>query len=277
MNDQKYSEGFNKLRKNSDQQISEFENIKKALGFEDDTAVCIITMVSHVDELYATFIREAENKNIRLTYMISRAIFETILNVNYMMASGEKEFSRARMHAIQKRFRTKNKKLESVTGLKDVAAQGDLELLNYVETFISLQEYTSKSGKEITHWTKENLIDRLRTIYKFFGSKASTPLEIYMWTYYDNSSEILHGTMYGASYSLGVTSIRPTLEDVERIPRIIRRDLLFLTFCMMLCVRSLIFAVYKKFDLLDKFLESEMLIEDAKKWMKDNFLENLDN
>src|SRR5688500_10920835 len=57
-----------------------------------------------------------------------------------------------------------------------------------------LQEYTSKTGREITSWTPETVKERLEAIDRRFGRDTARGL-IFGILIYRHASEIAHGTL----------------------------------------------------------------------------------
>lgn len=69
----------------------------------------------------------------------------------------------------------------------------------------ALREFTTKSGKERTEWTEENVTERLNVIASVHGEKAGTALHCCIFAVYRHASDILHGTLFGSLFSLGLT------------------------------------------------------------------------
>src|SRR5690606_37509589 len=65
-----------------------------------------------------------------------------------------------------------------------------------------LREFTSRSGREITAWTPENVHQRLEVIQRHFGEDTVRELAFGLLLY-RHASEIAHGTLYGALFSWG--------------------------------------------------------------------------
>lgn len=141
-------------------------------------------------------------------FSISRSIVEAVINSSYLLASEETEAGKARRHALQKSYRELNRKgtfgeLEISLKFQEVPSPLEIPGLE-----AALSEFTSKRGRELG-WINISVKERLAVIRKRFGSKVHAILSGAYFAIYSNSSEILHGTFYGAMFFFGLT--QPTL------------------------------------------------------------------
>jgi hypothetical protein len=82
-----------------------------------------------------------------------------------------------------------------------------------------LGKFTGKKGGEKPNWTKVSLYERIQFIKK---SVDSFPIEIYLLTmnrFYEDASEVIHGTLYGALFHTGMFwGVKESVEEtVERL------------------------------------------------------------
>ncbi|MBV1838456.1 hypothetical protein KUA11_14725 [Acetobacter estunensis] len=91
-----------------------------------------------------------------------------------------------------------------------------------------MDEFTSKSGREIASWTPENVYARLKVIYLQFGDSITRGL-VFGMLLYRHASEIAHGTLYGILYSWGAMEINRspnTPDDIAMFRRLELRHIL---------------------------------------------------
>lgn len=130
---------------------------------------------------------------------IARSICEASINVAYIAAAGSEACSRAKRHALQKAYRGLNREAE-MGGFRIAVMRKDAPELSAVpEVEEALREFTRKGGREITEWTPDNLSQRIELIRKRFGDVA-LPFAVAVVSVYRHSSELLHGTYFGAYY-----------------------------------------------------------------------------
>ena len=67
-----------------------------------------------------------------------------------------------------------------------------------------LSEFTSKKGREL-NWISDSVEQRIEFIEASFSPKVGASLRSSFYINYRESSEILHGSLYGVLFFLGVT------------------------------------------------------------------------
>ena len=140
---------------------------------------------------------------LRDAYVIARVIYETSVNACFLLTEPEKLSERASTHAKQKALRNLVRAIELAgTSIFEFKAQGAEELLGNPTHQDWLKEFTSKSGREITAWTPENVQQRLEAVYVKFGHEQTRGLAFGLLMY-RNASEIAHGTLFGTLFSWG--------------------------------------------------------------------------
>jgi len=145
----------------------------------------------------------ARNEKVRDCYVLGRVLYETLVNALFMLAQGYSAAERAIRHARQKSIRDLDRTIQvGARTLKVKSSAADFVATDpQIQQIIS--EFTTKKGREITSWTPENVVQRIETIERHFGQKISTSL-IFGLTIYRHSSDIAHGTLFGALFSLGL-------------------------------------------------------------------------
>jgi hypothetical protein len=147
----------------------------------------------------------AANGSMRGCYVMARVSFEAIVNTCFILCQGEDAAERARCHARQKAFRDLDREIDiNGMGFRLVCTAKDERAAD-----MNLQEsvamFTSKKGREITQWTEENVQQRIEAIDRRHGLSASRSLMFALFSIYRHGSEIAHGSLFGALYSLGLT------------------------------------------------------------------------
>jgi len=134
-----------------------------------------------------------DNNHLNEMLMVSRAILERLVNLCYLAVCGPEEVNRFRLYAIHKGYRKLDREFAGFgvkyTGEVDVSQSPDLQQ--------ALSLFTSKDGKELTTWTTRGLRERVKLI----GERTSFPVGLFAILYltvYEDASEALHGTLYGA-------------------------------------------------------------------------------
>jgi hypothetical protein len=105
-----------------------------------------------------------------------------------------------------------------------------------------LDEFTSKSGREITSWTPENVQQRLEAVHLKFGAKDTRGLAFGLLLY-RHASEIAHGTLYGTLFSWGATEPGRPLQSASDLGVFRRAELRHLLKLVCFTLESLVCVV----------------------------------
>lgn len=150
-------------------------------------------------------------------FPIGRAIVESAINVTYILAGGSEVALRAERHDAQRSFRDLERTLD-VAGLRIMAkhvGKLDAEALKHYQNLA--REFSYKSGKEKSAWTDDALEQRLEVVKERFSQSIATSLSVAMFGIYRHSSEILHGSYFGAMFFWGRT--RPSVDPMSKATR----------------------------------------------------------
>lgn len=140
---------------------------------------------------------------LRDSYVIARVIYETSVNACFLLTEPKALSARASTHAKQKALRNLVRAIELAGNqVFEFRAQGAEELLGDPQHQGWLKQFTSKSGREITSWTPENVQQRLEATYLKFGHEETRGLAFGLLLY-RHASEIAHGTLFGTLFSWG--------------------------------------------------------------------------
>jgi hypothetical protein len=166
-----------------------------------------LTTMSIIDSCQSLFILAAHRK-MRDCFICARAIFDNALNIGYYSVKGEETINLAYDHALQKSYRDLRREIEIkdiklIIGLKDINSIPKSDRLRK-----SLEEFTSKKGLEIRNWTDDNIYKKIELINEKFGDGVGVPFTMAFYYVYRHASEIIHGTIFGAMFNLGMTQLR---------------------------------------------------------------------
>ena len=146
----------------------------------------------------------------RSVYVVARGVVEGCVNILYLMVSGDDVLEQAVQHALQRTYRRQN--YEHAIGSSRVQVQrvgkdGEPPQLPQV-VLDAIAEFSTKQGREIREWTAAPLTSRMETIGEVLGDRVLQSLHIAYDAVYRDSSEIIHGTLFGALFAMGWTEPR---------------------------------------------------------------------
>lgn len=177
----------------------------------------IFPYLDSVNDSLESFRMLIRNGKLRDSYVIARVIYETAVNACFVLTDPEVLTARANTHAKQKTLRGLVRAIK-IAGdeIFSYKMHGAEELMKIPRHEEALNSYTSRSGREITSWTPENVQERLDAIYRKFGRNKAYGLMLSLLLY-RHSSEIAHGTLYGTIFSWGAAEVGEPLTREEDI------------------------------------------------------------
>lgn len=177
---------------------------------------------------------------LRDSYVIARVIYETSINACFLLTSPNVLSERARIHSNQKAFRNLVRRIEIAgTSLFEFRHQNVDALMQEPLHRQWIDEYTSKSGREITSWTPENVQQRLEAVHRTFGADATNGLAFGLLLY-RHASEIAHRTLYGTLFSWGAMEPGRPLNSPSDLCKFRRTELRHLLKLVCFSLESLI-------------------------------------
>jgi hypothetical protein len=142
-----------------------------------------------------TLLRMAKLRGIpvRDAYPVARSAIESFVNASYFLAESDDVAARAIRHIDFATWRHHNRKFGSGEFSIEVRSDPDPQAT-------LAQEYPEFSGKGNGSWTNLDGPSRIRRVGELAGRRAGSRLLAAYGLIYSLSSEIIHGSPFGASY-----------------------------------------------------------------------------
>ncbi len=201
----------------------------------------------------------AQQGKVRDCYVLARVMFEILVNALYIAAKGDLAAQRAVNHARQKAVRDLDRTIQ-VGGMKlhirsSTADTAKAESRNQQV----VAEFTSSKGREITSWTAESVAKRIEEIGHHFGENVSTGL-LFGLSIYRHSSDIAHGTLFAALFSLGLTTPAGVPSSPAELEAHFCEGLSMLFLLLGLCCNSFVIAIAPELGIGHLVEESKSLV-----------------
>jgi len=203
---------------------------------------------------------DAPGMQTRDCYSIVRSIVEACINVCYIIAEGPCVAEQALRHARQKAFRDMQRQSrigETIIQLvcSAIPDPGTIEGLK-----ADLEEFTSKTGRE-KGWTDLSVDDRIAVAGKRLGGSILTSLHFARFAVYRHSSEILHGSLFGALHFLGATYPPRSHELLEELTDGIGQQHMMILCAANLGISAVVEALHRAYGFSRAYEESRKLFE----------------
>jgi hypothetical protein len=142
-----------------------------------------------------TLLRMAKLRGIpvRDVYPIARSAIESFVNASYLLAESDSVADRAIRYIDFAAWRHHNRKFGSRNFSIEVRSDPDPQTTR-------AQKYPEFSGKGNGSWTKLTVPQRIERVGELAGSRPASRLLAAYGLIYSLSSEITHGSPFGASY-----------------------------------------------------------------------------
>ncbi|VVE12223.1 hypothetical protein PMO31116_02667 [Pandoraea morbifera] len=212
------------------------------------TPAPLYPLLDSIDESADSLAMLIRLQRLRDSYVLSRVIYETAVNVCFLLVDPGPLSERAYSHARQKSLRNLTRAIKVAgTLIFKFEPEGAKQFLNQSTHKTWLTEFTSKSGREITSWTPENVQQRLDAIYLKFGESKTRGLAFGLLIY-RNASEIAHGTLFGTLFSWGAMEVGHPLCSKDDIGKFRRKELRHMMKLVSYSLESLIRVVSSVMD-----------------------------
>ncbi|MFA4919023.1 MAG: DUF5677 domain-containing protein [Thermodesulfovibrionales bacterium] len=247
--------------------LDDFFQKQLSLAKELSRASSSTNSKQRINELYPLFdsLQTSGNSIILLTrsgfmtesYIIARAFLERIVNLCYLIVCENKVFEDYIDFSMQKVYRSLHSHRKAFENMGEIVTVPDLSKIPIVDK--GLNKFTSKRGKEITRWTELRIDKRIETVgEKVVNFSVPTFLAAYHHLYED-ASEAVHGTLYGALFHTGIFYGAQDPEQGEKYLNSMRISMYLL---LGLLVEGLLHSAHTEID-------SENLIAKSKKNFKE--------
>ena len=136
------------------------------------------------------------------SYVLARVFLETSVNVCYLSVCDEKEYDNFIDWSKQKIIRSLDSKRKAYKCINNEIPIPDMQF--FASRFKEVAKFTGRKGGEKPNWTDVSIYQRIKFIKSVIHSFYS---EIYLAALnyiYEDASESAHGTLYGASFHLGL-------------------------------------------------------------------------
>lgn len=214
--------------------------VTKVQEYEGNEVGVLYPLLDSITESVESLRTLVNSLKLRDSYVIARVIYETSVNACFLLTNPETISGRAHAHAKQKALRNLTRAIELAGDvIFEFRPQGAEELLGNPQHQAWLSEFTSRSGREITSWTPENVQQRLEAVYLKFGEAKTRGLAFGLLIY-RNASEIAHGTLFGTLFSWGAMEIGRPLRSPEDLGKFRRQELRHLLKLVSFSLESLI-------------------------------------
>lgn len=174
----------------TDQRLGQAATLLISAG---QTGAALLQLVNQIDSFYSQSV------------MLARSFMETIINFCYVSICDEKEYRAFVLHPIYKQYHNvSNPRMEDDLNELHARIRQRQELQAKLRAKPIVQEALSifSDTKPSLNWTKKRLGDRIEAI-ESWGKVLDVFFTISKLEYYSDASEILHGSLYGSTYSIG--------------------------------------------------------------------------
>jgi hypothetical protein len=135
------------------------------------------------------------------SYILARSTLEKSINYCYLLVCDEEEYKNYMDYSKQKMVRSFYSKERAFGHLGIKKELPDIALLS---SYHPLKKFTGPRGGEKTRWTEKNLEDRIKKVQEIVDNFTSQIYLVALNYIYEDASESLHGTLYGAIFHTGI-------------------------------------------------------------------------
>lgn len=275
MNDSKFGsiEATHNLWLFFNKELDVFKKVRQ-ISLNEDNGLwsVLIPLIYAIEDSSESLSLLANKGKTRDCFVIARVIFETIVNACFICAQGEEAANKVRRHSLQKSYRDLDRELEINARKLTLHWTGTVDPSQDPELQASIKEFTAKSGREITSWTPESVKEKIEQISQKYGPRVVYGLQFGLFAIYRHASEIVHGTLFGALFILGLTAPKAP-QSQEELAYQQRGQLSMILMMLGLSLSSMILVLSEHIVLGELVDESEALVDSlkAESWAKDAF------
>ena len=175
-----------------------------SVTFEEEELICTLgdgqrrmstLLAMSAGQSFETLLQMSKLRGIpvRDAYPVARSAIESFVNASYLLAESDKVSSRAIRYIDFAAWRQQNRKFGSGEFSIEVRCDPDQQATLALE-------YPEFSGKGNGMWTNLDVPSRIRRVGELAGRRSGSRLLAAYGLIYSLSSEIIHGSPFGASY-----------------------------------------------------------------------------
>jgi hypothetical protein len=138
--------------------------------------------------------------SVRDCFPIARSVVETAVNACFIQARGIEAARRAQRHALQKSYRDLNRGAKFGELQMTMSNSAKVDPSDVLGLQAAISEFSNKRGEELRDWTPESIDEKIEAAKAKYGARVGIDLGAARMMIYRHSSEILHGTYFGATY-----------------------------------------------------------------------------
>ena len=247
------------------EQLALLDLMRDTFLSKDDSVWDVVTPLTFAAvDSGKSFLLLARAGKHRDAYILARTVYETLVNVCFICASGDVVAQRARTHALQKAFRDLNRQVDVDDQSLSITCTVQPTLAVRPELQSALAEFTGRKGREISSWTPETVHERVEVVHKVYGTAISTSLQFGLASIYRHASEMLHGTLFGARFALGCSGPSAPPKDPAALERFVREHICMLLLMVGLSVDATIRVLGDELELCDFVQNSKKRVDGLK-------------
>lgn len=182
-------------------------------------------------------------------FILARSVIESLINCCYVLAEGPVAAQKAIRHARQKTYRDLKRNSEIASSKIRMSLETAPAIEEIAGLAEELAEFSHKSGQEDRQWIKLSVDDRISMAGKKFGDPVLAKLHVARFAVYRHSSEIIHGTFFGAAFWGGFTGLSgPPKSDEDFLENVGNWHWLIL-FGVILTIHAFLSSFHQKYGL----------------------------
>lgn len=209
------------------------------------------------------YLSESAGLHTRDCYGIARSIFETSLNICYIIAAGEKVAHDALAHS--RAIAIKDLKRESRVGQSIInVSYVDVDGLSIPpEIKTDLRKFETKKGKGKS-WTNLSVDARILFVGNKLGKRLNKTLHMARFMIYKHSSEILHGSVFGCNHFLGTHFAQSKEKLASEFNNSIAQQHELILICCICSLSSIVDSFHHKYGFKNLYDVNRNLLSDLK-------------
>lgn len=194
-------------------QVALFEQTKlleqvhnRIIDSKDSRSIAMATTLSSIFETSRSILLLCR-ENVRDSYALSRILLDSTLNLAHY-AIDEDLVEKAIRYSHQKSFRDLFREID----LEDFQIKTNLKNVNNIplpkKLMEAYDEFTSSKGHELRHWSEESkksAFKKIEIISLEIDEGIGQVLNLCLFSIYRHASEIIHGSLFGTFYGMGLT------------------------------------------------------------------------